>query len=176
MKIEYLADSAVSEAENLELIDLLSTCFTGAHNEMFKSRRYYQEAPAHRMVIRNDAGVIKAHIAGHDKTISTESGKLRVLGIAEVAVHPNWRGKALSRKILAEFERWGAENGFAFSVLFGDQELYGPQGYIAAKNPTQHVAMKTGTTLTVQFSNLQYKKLGNSIWPKGEISLGGIIW
>ena len=103
-------------------------------------------------------------------------GDLRVLGISEVAVHPDHRGRALSKHLLSEFGSWAAQNGFPFAALFGSPALYGPQGYRLVDNPIRFLDPASGLEQVTQAGGLQVKALGTIPWPQGLIDLAGPTW
>jgi len=125
-KINYIKDSDVNDAMNIKLIQVLSLCFS--NQPVFKVQRYFKEMPGHRWYIE-DNGYIIAHAAVHDKNILTEKGTIRIGGIAEVCVHPDYRGKGLVKKMLAVIHKWLQENDFSFAMLYGDADVYASSGY-----------------------------------------------
>ena len=96
-KIEYLPDNSVTDALDLELRGLLTTCFTKPQDVVFKYRRFFREPYPHRWVIRDENDAIVAHIGVHEKQVETECSTYRIGGISEVCVHPNYRGKGYVR-------------------------------------------------------------------------------
>ncbi len=65
--IEYVADASVDPALDVALRRLLCTCFP--KTPVFRDRRYYNEPPAHRWLIRGSDGDPVAHVAVHEKLI-----------------------------------------------------------------------------------------------------------
>ena len=92
-KIEYLPDDNVTDTLDYELRSLLTTCFTKPQDVVFRDRQYFQEPYPHRWVIRDENNAIVAHIGVHEKQVETEGRTYRIGGIAEVCVHPDYRGK-----------------------------------------------------------------------------------
>jgi GNAT superfamily N-acetyltransferase len=173
--IEYLPDAAVDAELDAQLRTLLSTCFTGSHNERFKTQRYFSEMPQHRWIIR-EPGAIVAHIAFHDKTIGTVVGDRAIVGLAEVAVHPDHRGQGLVKKMLGVAHADCAARGVKFAMLFGKQEVYGSSGYVQVLNPLHFYDAwkKEWTVQPVRYAMM--KVLGDEPWPEGEIDLRGPVF
>ena len=169
MRFQYIKDMDVSKELDLKLRVLLSTCFVkGQDAEIFNKQRYYNEMPQHRyMFWFNDELV--AHVAVHEKEILM-SGKLTpICGIAEVCVHPKHRNQGLVKNLLEKVHLDRRKQGDAFSVLFGDEEVYGSSGYkcvdnLKALNLSKHWTV-TGHTLVFPL---------NQIWPISEVKLVGI--
>jgi|GEM_PF-97012 len=171
--IEYREDRNVNAALDAELRALLSSCFTGEANEVFRHQRFFHEMPAHRWLVRDDEGRLVAHLAVHDKSIGTPAGKVRAGGIAEVCVASTHRGQGLVRQLLAIAHDWMTSQGIAFSTLFGDPRVYFSSGYRKAKNPVRCLDPKTGKRQTKPLDNFLIKPLTSAPWPKGTIDLSG---
>jgi len=170
--IEYLPDTAVDPALDAQLRALLSTCFTGPHNERFKTQRYYNEMPAHRWFIR-EPGRIIAHLATHDKTLGTTIGDLPIAGIAEVSVHPGFRGRGLVRQLLAAAHAYHTARAVPFAFLFGSRDVYSSSGYLPVTNPLRCFHPDSAKWIVQPLDSAMVKPLGTTIWPPGEIDLRG---
>lgn len=137
-QVIYLPDTQVDAQLDEELRGLLSTCFVGPVNECFRHQRFFHEMPQHRWLVRDASGWLVAHVALHDKRLGTPQGDLRVAGIAEVCVHPDFRGRGLVRTMLDTLHRWAEQQGFRHAALFGDEKVYRGSGYIHAPNPLRY--------------------------------------
>jgi predicted N-acetyltransferase YhbS len=165
-QIEYIPDVAVGPELDSVLRALLSTCFTQPHDVVFQHRRYAQEMPAHRWLIRDQAGKVVSHAAAHEKSIEAEGKSYRIGGIAEVCVDPKHRGKGQAKQLLAAAHLWLAENGFDYAVLFGEREVYASSGYTHAM-----VLFDSGAGL--EKVEVQVLPLGLRPWPASEVRLIG---
>jgi predicted N-acetyltransferase YhbS len=170
LKFEQLPDSQVSPQDDQGLRDLLSVCFLGPDDHVFKTRRYFQEAPQHRIVLRDEAGVIRAQVAAHDKIIGTTEGDLRIAGLAEVAVHPDLRGRGIANLLLAEFHSWAVNQDFPFAMLFGNPKIYGSKGYVVCENLIRSFDWKTQKFIE-SYSKPMQKPLSTRAWPAGLIDI-----
>jgi len=172
-EITYVSDASVDAALDHELRELLAACFTKPEDRVFKERRYFNELPAHRWVIRDEAGALVAHIAVHDKRLFDDRGGVhRTGGIAEVCVHPSHRGRGYVKLLVAAAHDWMRAEGFVFSVLFGISRNYASSGYLPVDNlfldANAHAAAtraKASGALAVAFTPLA--------WPEGEAHLPG---
>jgi len=174
-RIEYIRDCEVSAALDEQLRALLSACFAGTHNERFKWQRYYQEIPQHRWLMREPGRVI-AHVAAHEKRIGTAAGEFDICGIAEVAVHPDFRGRGLVKQLLAPAHAAFARAGTPFSFLFGNPKVYGASGYVPVKNALRHFDFTCHEWLVRPLAPAMVKLLGTMAWPEGEIDLRGPVF
>jgi len=174
-QIEYVLDREVSAVLDEQLRALLSMCFTGSHNERFKWQRYYNEIPQHRWLIREPGRVI-AHIAVHEKRIGTAAGEFPICGIAEVAVHPEFRRRGLAKQLLVPAHAAFAREGVPFSFLFGNTTVYGSSGYTPVKNAVRHFDFACHEWLVRPLGAAMVKELGTTAWPEGEIDLRGPVF
>ncbi len=165
----YLEDHQVDESLDLKLRELLSTCFVyGEATEVFRRQRYFKDKPQHRYM-RWHQGQLIAHIAVHEKQVSIDGESKSICGIAEVCVAEDHRGKGLVKELLAEIHQQRAEAGDAFSVLFGDTEVYSSSGYQDVAN----VSCCFDGENWVKVDHVMVKIL-NQEWPNQPVKLIGI--
>ena len=167
-----VADALVDHALDAELRQLLSTCFTGPQDGVFRTQRFFRVPPLHRW-LRRDAAGITVHLAAHDLHATHAGGIIRFAGIAEVCVRPDCRGQGLVRAVLDEAHHELAAMGFTWTALFGKPEVYGSSGYRATGQPIRHV--DGGATVEKAFPSFQVRALGPAAgpWPDGVIDLRG---
>jgi len=170
--IEYLPDACIDVAQDRELRGLLTTCFTGPQDVVFKTRRYFHEPYPHRWVIRDERGAVVAHIGVHDKKVEAGGEIFRFGGIGEVCVHPDHRGRGYVRETLAVIHDWLARHGFAFSVLYGNPEVYGSSGYVAKEN----VFCREAVDQAPQRRTVLVKQLTGEPWPVADAYLQGVTF
>ena len=175
LSMEYIADRDVGLVLNEELCALFSTCFTGPNDERFKRQRYYSEMPQHRWLIR-EPGLVIAHVAMHEKQIGTVAGEFTIGGVAEVAVHPDYRGRGLAKQVLSAANAAFAERGVQFSFLFGRPNVYGSSGYVPVMNPLRHYDTVSCEWFVRKLDFAMVKMLGATPWPEGEIDLRGPVF
>lgn len=167
-EIEYLPDECVNDVLDRELRKLLTTCFTKPHDAVFKERRYFREPYPYRWVIRNQQGAIVAHVGVHDKHIETANLTYRIGGIAEVCVHPDFRGHGYVRMTLGSVHEWLVKHGFDFAILFGDAQMYRSSGYLQVPNLFSGTEDKGW-----QQTDAMIRELSTTPWPSGEVHLPG---
>jgi predicted N-acetyltransferase YhbS len=172
-KVDYVLDARISAKEDAELRDLLSTCFVGPNDHVFKEHRHFVLVPQHRFLLRDDQGIIRGNIAVHDLTLGSTAGDLRVAGVAEVAVHPALQGQGLAKRMLAAVDLWAAAEAFPFAMLFGKPEIYGSAGYRLCGNQFRCLDKKTGESWEGPLDSAQYKPLAGGSWPQGVVDLRG---
>ena len=173
--IHVIADAEVDEALDADLRGLLSACFTGPDDHVFKVRRYFNEPPRWRWFMRKEGGGLAAHVAAHDKCLGHAGGELRIAGIAEVAVHPDCRGRGLAKLLLERLHRDCATFGVPWAALFGKAEVYRSSGYTAPGNILRYRNPKTGAWSERIEPNFQVCRLRDDAppWPTGGLDLRG---
>ena len=168
-KIEYLPDNSVTDSLDHELRGLLTTCFTKPQDVVFKDRRYFREPYPHRWVIRDESNTIIAQIGVHEKQVEAEDRTYCIGGIAEVCVHPIYRGKGYVRMMLKCIHAWLSKHGFAFAVLFGDTLVYRSSGYVQVTN-----LFLGGSQEGWKQINGMIRDLSGTPWPRGDVHLSGL--
>ena len=169
--ILYIEDNDVSPQIDQQLRDLLSICFDD--QPVFKTQRFNKEIPQHRWYIQSYNKII-AHVAVHDKTISINNTSYRIGGIAEVAVHPEHRGKGYVREILKVVHKWLTERSFEFAMLLGEAKVYASSGYVNIPNEIHYYDTKTQTWETHTIDCVMIKPIINDNWPElGVVDLTG---
>ena len=172
--VEYIADAAVDAELDRALRDLLSTCFTKPQDHVFRTRRYFNEPPAHRWLIRDEAGTLVAQLAAHEKRLFTDDNRsLPIGGIAEVCVRPDHQGRGYVKPMLAAAHEWMGGAGFVFSLLSGNSRYYASSGYVPVDNLLRNAPGPAGETRRVKAEGMLAVPLSNLAWPQGEIYLPG---
>ncbi|MEJ2702715.1 MAG: GNAT family N-acetyltransferase [Sedimentisphaerales bacterium] len=172
IQVEYLPDSSVDAALDAQIRRLLTTCFTKPEDVVFRDRRYFIEPYPHRWVIRNARGVIIAHVGVHEKTVEADGRTFRIGGVAEVCVHPDFRGRGFVKAMLACIHDWLIRHEFDFAVLFGGPAIYGSSGYVEVNNLVHDDLAAAGEKCTSQ-SPAMVRRLSNPPWPDGQVYLPG---
>ncbi len=172
MEVKYIKDSDVDAELDLRLRELLSLCFIKPGDEVFRDRRYFRECPAHRWLIYDDGHCLIAHAAMHEKTVASSGKEIPIGGIAEVCVHPEFRGQGLVRRLLAECHHWLRAHGYAFAILFGDPKVYSSSGYVLISNLLQEIKTQDGK-VNWQPVAAMVCELGENRWPRQPVYLQG---
>jgi predicted acetyltransferase len=169
-KVNFTFDRDVNEELNKKLIQILSICFP--RQSIFKKQRYYTEMPSLRWYC-NHEGKIVAHAALHEKEITTKNGKALIGGIAEVCVHPDYRGRGLVKVLLEKANKYSIRSGHKFSVLFGETKVYNSSGYVEITNDIKYVNHETNEVKIEKAKDVMVKKLADMEWPEGLIDING---
>jgi len=171
-EIEYLADDTVSSELDGQLRALLVCCFTKPEDHVFKERRYFREPYPHRWVIRNAQGIPVAHVGVHEKQVRAGGHNYKIGGIAEVCVHPDFRGRGLVKDMLRTIHAWLRDREFSYAVLMGDPGVYGSSGYVPVDNLFSDDVGNAVGAPTPLTSAMVYSLTANP-WPEGDVLLNG---
>ena len=128
--------------------------------------------PAHRWFIMNKDRMM-AHVALHEKKIKVGAKMLKTGGIAEVAVHPDARGRGYVKLLLNEVHNWQKKNGYSFSMLFGDSRVYTSSGYVTVENLFHYFKPDIKEWVTEKIDCAMVACFDNKKWPKGMVDLAG---
>ncbi len=172
-RLEYVREPAVSEELDRELRELISSAFFEPHNAFFQERRYAQEMPRHRFLVRSAEGRLVAHLAVHEKVISVAGADVAIGGMAEVCVHESARGRGYVRLLLEQAHRELLESDIGFAFLFGDANIYGSSGYRHVLSPIRRLNHLTHDYETSVRQDALVKPLAAAEWPEGPIDLRG---
>ena len=96
-----LRDERVGDIQRALLAEiraLLSLCFP--KDPEFRVQRHHWEVPAWRCCLRSRDGTLIAQVAVHEKQITVGGSLVPIAGVAEVAVHPDFRGRGLATLVI----------------------------------------------------------------------------
>lgn len=169
--VDYLSDIEVDARTDEQLRELLSICFD--NQPIFRKQRYFYEKPSHRWVVNSNAKPV-AHAALHEKVISINGEDYKVGGVAEVCVHPEYRGKGFVRLILTEITKWMKANHLAFGLLFANHpNVYSPSEYFVIDNCIRYYEPETNQWHEKIFTESMVCLINEAVWPEGLVNLNG---
>ena len=173
MSIEYIRDSNVDMYLDRSLRDLLCNCFTEPIAKVFRECRYFKEPPSHRWLIQSEDTQLIAHVALHEKVVTASHQQIRVGGIAEVCVHPEYRGQGLVRQLLAAVHDWLRSKDYSFSILSGYPCVYTSSGYVSITNLYQEKTLDNDSVKLEPVPLAIVCQLLDNKWPDDRVYLLG---
>jgi predicted N-acetyltransferase YhbS len=176
VRFEYVREPDVSPELDRELRELISSCFDQPHNTFFRERRYAQEMPTHRFLLRSESGSLVGHVAVHEKRIRVAGDELQIGGIAEVCVHRSERGRGHLRRLLAHAHEQLLERGIGYTLLLGEPALYVSSGYRPLDVSIRRFDPKTQSFEHGKLAVALYKSLTEKPWPAGPVDLRGPLF
>lgn len=174
-QIERIHETEISAADEAQIAALLATCF----DTDFGGRSYFRTRHHLRLVIR-DQGQIVAHVALQFRAVRLGGRLLDVAALAEVATHPDHRGKGLAAQLLQQAIAEAKAARAQHFLLFGTARLYAAAGFDRARNPMVYVEMdgaRTGAIKREVAQVLRVLDLGDHPWDQtAELDvLGGLF-
>ncbi len=101
LRHRLVADRDLTEAQNEAIRQLLVAAFPqSAHR--FSEASYYFARPDHRLWLETPSGVIVAHLDFEQRAIGVGAAEILVAGVGEVATHPDYQGRGLGQRLMAE--------------------------------------------------------------------------
>jgi predicted N-acetyltransferase YhbS len=176
LRLEYVREPAVSEALNRELIELISGCFTQPQDAFLRERRYAQEMPLHRYLLRSAEGRLIAHLAVHEKVLRVAGADVKVGGLAEVCVRDSERGHGHVRRLLDHAHQALRELGIPFAFLFGDSKIYHSSGYRPIPDTIACFDPVTARVIVAHDPSALVRPLTERPWPEGPVDLRGPLF
>lgn len=162
MLIERIEETRLTAQDEAQIAGLMARAF----DTDFGGRSYYQQRHHVRLVTREN-GKITGHMALDFRDIRIGETLMPVAGLAEVATHPDLRGKGIAGHLLSAAIHEARAMRAQFFVLFGDRPIYAGRGFLAQPNSVTFTALigaRTGAVQTVAASNLMVMQLGDSAW------------
>ncbi|OUD09764.1 hypothetical protein BVC71_08010 [Marivivens niveibacter] len=147
-----------TEAELTTLLDL-------AFSPEFGGASYHQQRHNVRLIQRSK-GAIVGHLAITYRTVRLGEQLLDIVGLAEVATHPNHRSQGIAGHLVRGSIDFARKVGADAMVLFGDRPVYAANGFQAKPNPLRWVAMTDKRTVAIehQTDDLMVLPLNNRSW------------
>lgn len=175
--IDFVNEFQIDEQTKAGLSDLLQICFPeGDH----KGRIFYKQLPHHRLILKDNKKII-GQLAIDFRVMNLNGEMIRVFGVIDVAVHPDYRNKGYGSELMKEFLRIAAENknniDFAFLVT-QKPEYYTRFGFQQTKLKTTWLKIHEGKNYgigneVVDDTILMYKEISNKTWSDGELDFLG---
>jgi len=169
-QVKYIKDQKVTRELDLKLRDSLFKCFP--RREIFKHQRYYKEMPQHRWYLE-DKNKIIAHVAVHEKKILNDQKLIKIGGVAEVFVLPEYRKMGLAKGLLEKAHQWMESNKIPFSMLFGKPKIYKSSGYFVIENEIRYFDFHEKKWYSEQIPDAMAKLITGKKWPEGKIDIQG---
>ena len=161
--IEQIADWDLGAEDEAHIARLLRGCFSTD----FGGRSFFQQRPHFRLIWR-EGGQIIGHMAVMMRAIRLGGALVDVAGLADVASHPNHRGKGIAASLLQATIARVKGSQAQYFLLFGTARLYAAHGFAAAHNQITYIDMRgaqTGQVKTERAEELRVLPLRGQAWP-----------
>ena len=156
----------------------LCDCFP-ADRPVFSQTRAWHGSPPRYSIVLEEAGRVLAHAGIVERTIAVGGSPLRVAGVQNVFVLPEFRGRGLSGRVLQAAMDEACRRGFDCGLLFcvpALERLYIAIGW-QALGPREIVRIEEGRRLPLPGENVSlFYPLAVAVFPAGPIDLCGNDW
>lgn len=141
-----------------------------------RTRTYLKQLPRKRLLAW--AGeALAGHLGIEHRVIRTPDGPAPILGVIDVCVRPEVRGRGVATAMLGEVEQLARSHEVPFLVLFAtDDRLYRRRGFRRASNRLTWTKIDEHETLGIArepLRELMVKEVGDRRWREGEVDLLG---
>jgi len=164
MQIERVNEWDLTPQLEGAIADLLALSF----GTDFGGRTYYQQRHHVRFIARSGDQVL-GHMALCFRDVRLGDELTPIWGLAEVATHPEARGKGVATAMLDAAIAFTRTTPAAFFVLFGNRPIYAGNGFVHQPNLVTYftlVGAKTGDIKTGQDAGLMTLSLTDRQWDK----------
>ncbi len=166
MQIEKIHELDLSAADDAAIGVLLDAAFGSIGENGFHGRSYYKQRH-HMRVIARDEDKIVGHIAVLFRVVRLGDQVVPIIGLAEVATHPDRAGQGIAGGLLKEVIAMAADTLARFIVLFGTHPIYGRHGFGPARNELRYLGIDDEASHDVTTrvdDSLQVMALGDAEW------------
>jgi len=134
------------QPEDFKQVDqLVAAAFTPAQasagtegNLIHRLRTTYDYQPSLEVVAKPEIDTVVGHGLLSPVTIRGNRHTTTILGLASLAVAPEWQGQAIGSQLLSELEARARLAGFAAVSVVGDMNFFGGRGYVMAEDFSIH--------------------------------------
>ncbi len=156
---------------------LLGICFS-----QYPARKtYLSQLPDFRLLWVSDDGALVGHLAAEHRIMNANGAPVKVFGVADLCVLPEFRNQGIASALLREVESLGKENRIEFVVLAaGDQTWFARRGYLPVDGNFKWLMIHENQSLGIASRWLSHtimvKPLGNKTWEPGPVDFLGHIF
>lgn len=179
MRLRTIPEAEMTPALDAAIRHGLQICFPQDAEAFAQSRAWHGSAPSYSVVLEHEGEVI-AHVGVVDRVITVGEHKLRVAGVQNVFVLPEFRRRGLTTALMEAAMREAAARGFDLGLLFCVPEIervYSRSGWLKL-DPRPVVRIdETGNEVELPAKNLaMFYPLRQPSFPQGRVHLGGNDW
>lgn len=158
----------------------LCQCFPENTAIFSNTRAWHGSAPDWSVIMRDPSGRIIAHVGIVDRAIRVGTQSVRVGGIQNVFVLPEFRGQGLSDRVMEQAADVMLQQAMDFGLLFclsGLVKVYQRTGWKLIEPVEIARIDEHGATLPISDGHVtMYLKLHDHVFPGGPILLQGNDW
>ena len=179
MKPQIVPEAAVSPAQDAAIRAGLCICFPPDYAIFSRTRAWHGSLPAWSVLVIGGESVV-AHGGIVEREILVGLKRVRIAGVQNVFVLPEFRGRGLFRQVMSAAINEARRRGLDFGLLFCTPEIgrkYARQGWqrLYRRNVTRIDEEGRPQPLPAKNVTLYYP-LANRRMPPGDLDLLGNDW
>lgn len=176
MKIEAVVEYKISSNIRSHINQLLQQSFPDYPLE----RSYYKQLPQFRYLVWLGESLI-AHVGIEHRVITNGNVPVRIFGLIDLCVDPQYRSQGIATTLLQQIEKLGKASSIDFLVLFADNHrLYTTNGYQRVGNVCRWLMIDEHQILGIAERSLadcmMVKQIAERIWRDGIVDLLGYLF
>ena len=170
--VDRVEELRLSHEADGQIGALLALCY----RTDFEGRSFYQNRHHCRFMVRSGAQLI-GHLAVCYRAVRLGDEPVDIIGIGEVAVHPDFRRRGICAAMLDAAIDDASHSIAEFALLFGEASIYSGAGFVSAQNSVTTTEMRGAQTLRVETKvspHLMVRPLTDRTWDfKAPLDLAG---
>lgn len=176
MHIQTIAEYEINHDLHQKINQLLLQSFPGYPSD----RSYYKQLPQFRCLAWQTGDLI-AQVGIEHRVIANSDVPMRIFGLIDLCVAPQWRSQKIGTTLLQQVEQLGQASNIDFLILFADDHrLYAKNGYRQVANLCRWMMIDEHKTLGIAEKSLadciMIKQVGAQPWRDGMIDLLGYLF
>lgn len=176
----FVTELEIDSATKLDIAQLLLVAFPEVN---YNNRHFFKQLPHYRLLLKEDNRLVGQ--MGIDFRVMCLNGELvTVLGVIDLAVHPDFQGKGLGTKLMKEFDKIASNHHYNidFAFLVTDKPgFYTRLGYKPTEITTSWLKLDQGRNYGVGHEKItdsifMFKQINSKVWRDGELDLLGYMY
>ncbi len=177
MRTEKVPEYALSSAQEQEIRQLLDRSFEAYPPD----RIHFRQLPDWRLLGYEAEGRLIGHLAVEYRIVNLAGDPIRVFGVVDLCIDPQFRGQHLAGQLLDELSGLAVGSKVDFIILVTSATgFYEPHGFVPVDNPCLWLMIQNDQSLGLVQRRLgpglMVKATGARRWTGGTLDLLGHIF
>ena len=181
LRVCFMQEDAIAAPQQEAIRQLLIRAFARTAHR-FATKTYWGARPEYRLWMETPDGTIVAHLDYERRVVGVGDCDILVAGVGEVAVHPDWQGHGLGRRLMDAFRTiLDRQTPVDFGYLNCLEEVagfYTAIGWHRTDQPSMRLHPDTGApTMWTGATMILPVRKPLEHWPREEmVNLRGMSW